>query len=72
MNQELPDVQTGFQKGRRARDQIANIQHQKSKRIPEKHLPMLYGLCQSIWLCGSQQTGKFLKIKEYQTTLPAS
>ena len=25
MNQELPDVQTGFRKGRRTRDQIANI-----------------------------------------------
>ena len=27
---------------------------------------------QSLWLCGSQQTGKFLKRWEYQTTLPAS
>ena len=26
MNQELPDVQTGFRKGRGAKDQIANIQ----------------------------------------------
>ena len=25
MNQELPDVQTGFSKGRGARDQVANI-----------------------------------------------
>ena len=25
MNRELPDVQAGFRKGRRARDQIANI-----------------------------------------------
>ena len=25
VNRELPDVQTGFRKGRRARDQIANI-----------------------------------------------
>ena len=25
MNRELPDVQTGFRKGRRTRDQIANI-----------------------------------------------
>ena len=32
-----------------------------------------YGwLHQSLWLCGSQQTGKFFKIWEYQTTLPAS
>ena len=26
MNQELPDIQTGFRKGRGTRDQIANIQ----------------------------------------------
>ena len=44
----------------------------KSKRVPEKHLLLLYWLCQSLWLCGSQQTGKILKRWEYQTTLPAS
>ena len=26
----------------------------------------------NLWLCGSQQTGKFLKRWEYQTTLPSS
>ena len=26
----------------------------------------------SLWLCGSQQTGKFLKRWDYQTTWPAS
>ena len=40
MNHELPDVQAGFRKGRGTRDQIANIQ--KSKRIPEKNLLLLY------------------------------
>ena len=30
--------------------------HQKSKRVPEKYLFMLYWLCQSLWQCGSQQT----------------
>ena len=30
--------------------------HQKSKRFPEKHILLLYWLCQSLWLCGSQQT----------------
>ena len=38
----------------------SNCQHlldrQKSKRIPEKHLLLLYWLCQSLWLCGPQQT----------------
>ena len=28
----------------------------KSKRVSEKHLFLLYWLCQSLWLCGSQQT----------------
>ena len=29
---------------------------QKRKRVPEKHLFLLYWLCQSLWLCGSQET----------------
>ena len=39
-NLELPDVQAGFRKGRRTRDQIAYIHWiiEKSKRVPEKHL----------------------------------
>ena len=28
----------------------------KSKRIPEKHLLLLYWLRQNLWLCGSQQS----------------
>ena len=58
MNRELPDVQAGFRKARGTRDQIANIHWiiEKSKRIPEKHLLLLYWLRQSLWLCGSQQT----------------
>ena len=48
------------------------LDHQKSKRVPEKLLFLLYWLCQSLWLCGSQQTGKFLKRWEYQATWPAS
>jgi hypothetical protein len=43
MKHELPDVQGGFSKGRGTREQIANIcQIMKSKRIPEKHLFILY------------------------------
>ena len=39
-NQELPDVQTGFRKGRGTRDQIANIHCiiEKAREVPEKHL----------------------------------
>ena len=73
MNRELPDVQAGFRKGRGSRDQIANICWiNKKARVPEEHLLLLYWLCQSLWVCGSQQTGKFWKRWEYQTTLPAS
>ena len=44
MNWELPDVQAGFRKGRGTRDQIANIRWivEKRKRIPEKHVFLLY------------------------------
>ena len=56
MNYELPDVQAGFKKGR-TRDQIANIRWIIEKvRVPDKHLFLLYWLCQSLWLCGSQET----------------
>ena len=64
MNRGLPDDQAGFRKGRGTKDQIANLRlydYRKSKRVPEKHLLLLYRLCQSLWLCGSQQTEKFLK-----------
>ena len=48
MSHELPDVQAGFMKGRGTRDQIAKMywqdvgNHRKSKRVPEKHLFLLY------------------------------
>ena len=43
-NHELPDVQAGIRKCRRTRDQIANIHWilENSKRVPEKHLFLLY------------------------------
>jgi len=67
VNCELPDVQAGFRKGRGTRDQIANIhcvivkarefqKNENSMRVPEKHLLLLYWLCQGLWPCGSQQT----------------
>ena len=43
VNRELPDVQAGFRKGRGTRDQIDDLlDHRKSKRVPEKHLFLLY------------------------------
>ena len=71
VNHELPDVQAGSRKGRGTRDQIANI-HWIIKKAREFQKNICYWLCESLWLCGSQQTGKFLKGREYQTTGPAS
>ena len=44
VNHELPDVQAGFRKGRGTTDQIAHIRWimEKSKKVPEKHLFLLY------------------------------
>ena len=46
MNRELPDVGAGFRKGRGTRDQVANIhwimEKASFKRVPEKHLFLLY------------------------------
>ena len=73
VNCELPDVQAGFRKGRGTRDQISNTQWIiRTERVPEKHLLLLYWLRQSLWLCGSLQTGKFFQKWEYQTTWLAS
>ena len=72
VNQELPDVQTGFRKGRGTRDQIADIHWIIKKQESTRKTPTPASLTTPQPLCGSQQTGKFLKGWEYQTTFPAS
>ena len=44
MNHELPDVQTGFRKGRGTRDQIANIHWimEKAREFQKNYLFLLY------------------------------
>ena len=44
INQEIPDVQAVFQRGRGTRDQIAkkSLDHRESKGVPEKHLLLLH------------------------------
>ena len=56
VNCEVPDVQPGFRKGRGTRDQIGLICWimEKAREFQKKHLLLLYWLCQSLWLCGSQ------------------
>ena len=73
VNRELPDVQAGFRKGRGTRDQIANICFIIEKAI-KFQINTYFCLIDyaKAFDYGSQQTGKFLKRWEYQTTLPAS
>ena len=55
VNHELQ--MTGFRKGIGTRSNCQHpLDHRKTKRVPEKHLFLLYWLGQSLWLCGSQQT----------------
>ena len=62
VNCELPDVQAGFRKNIGTWSNCQRpLDHQKSKKVPEKHLFMFYRLCQSLWLCGSQQTAEILQ-----------
>ena len=72
MNQKLPDVQAEFRKGRRTRDQIANIRWIIEKQENSRKTSISALLTIPKPLCGSQQTGKFLKRWEYQTTLSVS
>ena len=59
MNCEIPDVQDGFRKGRRIRDQIAiKCWITEKAREFQKNIFLLYWLCQGLWPYGSQQTVK--------------
>ena len=43
MNQELPDVQAGFKKAEEPELKMPiSVDHRKSKRVPEKHLLLVY------------------------------
>ena len=71
MNQELPDIQARFRKGRRTRDQIANICGiiEKSKRVSEKYLSAaLLTMPKPLTVWITTNYGKFFKRWEYQTT----
>ena len=81
MNQQIPDVQAGFRKGKGTRDQIANICWitEKARGLQRKQgnsrkisisvsLTMLKPL--TMWIMIS--CGKLLKRQEYQTILPIS
>ena len=62
MNQELPDVKSGFRKGRGTRDQIANICWIVEKASLSTLKPFTVQI--------TTNCGKFLKRWDYQTTFP--
>ena len=74
MKLELPDVQTGFRKGRGVRDQIANIHWIMEKAWKyQKNIYFCfidYAKPLTVWI--TINCGKFWKRWEYQTTWPAS
>ena len=72
VNQELPDVQAGFIKGRGTRDQIANIHWiiEKAREFQKISASLTALKPLTIWI--TTNCGKFFKRWKYQTTLLAS
>ena len=72
-NHELPDVQAGFRKGRTSSNQIANIRWIIKKAGEfQTATSALLTLPKPLIVWTTTNSGKFLKILEYQTTWPAS
>jgi len=74
MNHELPDVQSGFRKGRGTKDQIANICWIiKTAREFQKNIYFCFIDYAKAFDCvDHNKLWKFFKRWKYQTTLPAS
>ena len=74
VNHELPDVQAGFRKDRRTRDQIANICWiiKKAREFQKKSTSALLTMPKPLTVWITTNCGKLFKRWEYQTTLPAS
>ena len=69
VNQELPDVQAGFRKGRRTRDQIANILWIiKKAREFQKNIDFCFTMPKPLTVWITMNCGMFLKRWKYQTT----
>ena len=72
-NQELPDVRTGFRKGRGTRDQIANISWIIEKaRDFQKNIYFCFIDYAKAFVWITTNCGKLFKRCEYQTSWPAS
>ena len=74
VNEELPDVQARFRKGRGTRDQIANIHwiienRQGDSRRTSISVSLIMLKPFTVWITTNCE--KFLKTWDYQMTLPA-
>ena len=69
MNCELPGVQAGFRKGRRTRDQIANIHWitEKVRGCQKNIYACFIDYAKALTVLITANCGKFLKRWEYQT-----
>jgi len=54
LNSSLSFIQPGISHDVQRSNCQHLLDHWKSKKVPEKHLFLLYWPCQSLWLCGSQ------------------
>ena len=73
VNQEIPDIQAGFIKGRGTREKTTNIrwitEKQESSRKTSTSTLLNTPKPLPVWI--TTNCGKFLKRWEYQTNLPA-
>ena len=74
MNYELPDVQAGFRKGRRTRDQIANIRWiiEKAREFQTDIYFCFIDYAKAFDCVDHNKQWKILERWEYQTTWHAS
>ena len=62
VNREVPDVQAGFRKGRGTRDRLpTSVGSLKKQESSRKSFTSALLTIPNLWLCGSQQIGKFFK-----------
>ena len=74
VNQELPDVQAGFRKGRGSNlpTSTGSLKKQESSRRKKKSISYLLTMPKPLTVWITLNCGKFWKRWEYQTTWPAS
>ena len=74
MNCELPDVQAGFRKGRRTRDQIANIHWiiEKAREFQKTSISALLTMPEpsTMWITINWKILKEMGIPDHLTCLP--